>query len=251
VAVLTQRQDDVAIVRLDWPERRNALGPDEAGQLADAIGAASEPEVRALVLTGSGAFCAGGDLSQLASLVQQGEQAIRDAVYGKFQSVVKALQDAPVPTIAAIDGPAVGLGMDLALACDMRFVGTSGWLRQGWAAIGLIPGTGGALLLDSIAPNLLWRLIAEQPRLNAAECVRLGLAEPCPDGSAVSTAIERARQLGALSRPAISAYLRLCRGSRAARLDVHLGECLDEQVGLLQAADFPDRIARQLDRSRQ
>jgi enoyl-CoA hydratase/carnithine racemase len=251
VAVQIQRRDEVAIVQLDWPERRNALGPDEAGQLADALGLAREPEVRALVLTGSGAFCAGGDLSQLAILVQRGEQAIRDAVYGRYQSVVMALQNAPVPTIAAVDGPAVGLGMDLALACDMRFVGQSGWLRQGWAAIGLIPGTGGALLLESIAPNLLWRLVAEQPRLDAADCVRLGLAEAAQDGSAVTAAIRRATQLAGLPRETISAYLRLQRGARAIRLDAHLRECLDEQVKLLQEADFPDRIARQLGSSRQ
>lgn len=72
MAVRIRRQDKAAIVQMDWPERRNALGPDEAGQLADALGVAGDPGVRALVLTGSGAFCAGGDLSQLAILVQQG-----------------------------------------------------------------------------------------------------------------------------------------------------------------------------------
>ena len=67
--------------------------------------------------------------------------------------MIRTLMAVPVPTIAAVDGAAVGMGMDLALACDSRFIGTTGWMRQGWARYGAIPATGGLVFLGE---HLRW-----------------------------------------------------------------------------------------------
>ena len=98
------------------------------------------------------------------ALVKQGPDVVRDAVYGRFQRLPRTILSAPVPVFAAVDGPAVGLGMDLALMCDDRFIGPKGWLRQGWGALGLVPGTGGELLLRRLAPNLIWQLLGSGER---------------------------------------------------------------------------------------
>ena len=84
------------------------------------------------MLTGNGALCAGGNLRGAVERAGMPEDERRRLVYGAFQGLVRAIIDVPVATIAAIDGPAVGMGFDLALACDSRFVGPDGWCQQGW-----------------------------------------------------------------------------------------------------------------------
>jgi enoyl-CoA hydratase/carnithine racemase len=168
------------------------------------------PDV-ALVLTGRGAFCAGGDLREFAASARElTEAGVYEIVYSAVQRAIRALRDCPVPTIAAVDGPAIGLGMDLALACDMRFVGPAGWMRQGWATAGLIPGGGGMALLQRLNPSVSWKLIAEQPKLDLAACAELGLAEPAP-GGAVVAATERAARLAAMPAEVLRAYVDLSR----------------------------------------
>lgn len=233
----------VAVVTLDWPHQRNALGPDEAGELTEALqSAAASPDVSAVVLTGRGAFCAGGHLPAIAALAAQGEDVVRAAVYGRFQGMMRALLGIPLPTIAAIDGPAVGLGFDLALACDSRFVGPGGWCRQGWGAVGLVPGTGGELLLRRLAPTLLWDLLADGTKLGPAEMEHLGLGR-IAIASASSAAMERGRKLSALPRSTVEGYVQLHRRELRERMDVHLAACLDIQVGLICSEEFRRRTA--------
>ncbi|HTU06902.1 MAG TPA: enoyl-CoA hydratase/isomerase family protein, partial [Trebonia sp.] len=148
MGVVTEVAGPAALVVLDWPEKRNALGPDEANEVAAALrAAAGQPDVRGIVLTGNGAFCAGGDLGGMVARADMPPEERRALVYSAYQGLIRTLIELPVPTVAAVDGPAVGMGFDIALACDSRFIGPDGWCRQGWARIGLIPGTGGELLL--------------------------------------------------------------------------------------------------------
>src|SRR6202034_3400036 len=109
----------------------------------------------------------GGDLESFAELsAQTTVRELRSRIYGDVQALVRSLWSCPVPTFAAVDGPAIGLGFDLALACDGRFFGPAGYVQQGWARAGLIPGIGGIALLSRCGSDLLWRLVADQPRLN-------------------------------------------------------------------------------------
>jgi enoyl-CoA hydratase/carnithine racemase len=106
--------------------------------------------------------------------------------------------------------------MDLALACDMRFIGPEGWLRQGWASAGLIAGGGGVALLERLNPSILWKLIAEQPKLDGAACERLGLGEEASE-SALRSAITRADQLRSIPNDVLLAYVELSRAGWPAK----------------------------------
>lgn len=140
--------DGVVAVTLAWPRRRNALGPAEAGLLADAIEGLHEAQVVVLRAAGP-AFCAGGDLRAILRLAADGDDAVRNAIYAEYQRLARAVVGFDGLSIAAIDGPAIGLGADLALMCDVRLAGSEAWFLQGWARLGLIPGTGGMAVPSS------------------------------------------------------------------------------------------------------
>jgi enoyl-CoA hydratase/carnithine racemase len=243
MGVRVEESGSAAVVVMDWPERRNALGPREAEEVAAAVAHAGTHAPAAVVLTGTRAFCAGGDLRIFADLSARDTPAeIEKHVYGRVQAMMRALRDCPVPTIAAVDGPAVGLGFDLALACDMRFIGPDGWFRQGWAGAGLIPGTGGLAFLTRLAPGLSWRLIASQEKLTAARCVELGLGEAALSG-ALSAATARAGALAAIDREVLGHY---CRMERQLTWpdDAFFSKTARVQGGLIGSEQFRDLAAR-------
>lgn len=249
MGVEVTHQGCVAVVTLDWPEQRNALGPTEAEEVTAALSSAALPrEVSAVVLTGRGAFCAGGNLPAIVELASQGPGAVRATIYGTFQSLIKTLLAVSVPTIAAIDGPAVGLGFDLALACDQRVVGRLGWCRQGWAGIGLIPGTGGELLLRRLAPGLLWDMLAGDRTLRADDLAAWQLASSV-DGTALEESVARGQRLGRLPRATLEGYVALFRHELRDQLDAHLAQCLDLQVELICSDEFAERAASVLART--
>jgi 2-(1,2-epoxy-1,2-dihydrophenyl)acetyl-CoA isomerase len=234
-----QREDGITVVTINWPERRNALGPDDTRQLGEALAGAAETSVIGTILTGAGAFCAGGDLEQFANLSARFTvEEIRDRIYGNVHSVLRAIRRSPVPVAAAVDGPAVGLGLDYALACDMCFVGPKGWLQQGWAVAGLIHGAGGSAFLQRSSGPAFWRLVAGQQRLDGPAAASLGVAEAVDH--AVDAAVEQLRELGRLPREVLEAYTQLFREEKwpdAAFFD----QCADFQARFIGSERFRDR----------
>jgi enoyl-CoA hydratase/carnithine racemase len=247
MGVTTTTADRVAVVMLDWPERRNALGPPEATELAAALQAAGDDDASSVVIvSGNGAFCAGGDLRALVDIAADGPAAIREVIYNAFHAAVRAIVEMRKPVLAAVDGPAVGLGMDLALACDWRALGPKGWMRQGWGALGVIPGTGGELLLRRLAPSLTWSLLGTSARIEPREAAELGLGEEAPAG-AMEAARERANALATLPTAALDGYVRLHRHELRERLDRHLELCVEIQTELVASDEFGARARRLLE----
>lgn len=252
MSVLTDLDGPCATVILDWPEKRNALGPAEAGEFARALTLAAENrDVKGVVVTGNGAFCAGGDINGMVARADMPPDERRRLVYGAYQGMIRTLIGLPIPTFAAVDGPAVGMGFDIALACDARILGPTGWFRQGWAGLGLIPGTGGELLMRLRSPSALWQLIPGQPKIDATRAASFGLGEPSgPDFTdARGTAVARVHQLGVNSRATLEGYVRLHRSGLRALLDDHLAECLAIQVSLLSDPEFGRRASAAIPRS--
>ncbi|MCB0964737.1 MAG: enoyl-CoA hydratase/isomerase family protein, partial [Acidimicrobiales bacterium] len=135
------RTDGIAFVTLDAPDRRNAFDLAMCDDMVLAFDALeADPVVGAVVVTGAGsAFCAGADLSHLGDAQREGLLA----VYEGFLRVARS----PLPTIAAVNGPAVGAGMNLALACDVRLVGRSGRFDTRFLQLGIHPGGGHTWML--------------------------------------------------------------------------------------------------------
>ena len=137
--------DGVAVVTLHAPERRNVLSHAMVAGLRSAYDAAeADPSVRCVVLTGAGkAFCAGADLETLEQSAAGDFEPVR-FVYNGFLRVL----DSPLPTIAAVNGPAVGAGFNLALACDVRIAATTARFDTRFEALNVHPGGGHTWLLS-------------------------------------------------------------------------------------------------------
>jgi 2-(1,2-epoxy-1,2-dihydrophenyl)acetyl-CoA isomerase len=241
MSVNFERQGNVAVIALDWPERKNALNPADLQEVATYVQRAADQGFAVIVLTGNGAFCSGGHLGGISERTVLSAADHRRQIADSAQRLVRTIVGVPMPVIAAIDGPAIGLGFDLALACDYRLIGPDGWCMQGWGRVGLIPGDGGILLLQLLNPSLLWRLLATQPRMTGPELERLGLGEAVNECTAIEAALERAASLSALPQDVLELYVSLQRAVLRRELPNHLDICAREQGRLL--AD-PALVAR-------
>ncbi|WP_112274928.1 enoyl-CoA hydratase [Lentzea terrae] len=140
--VLLELNNSIAVITINDPERRNALTIDLSNQLADKV-AEAEQEANALIVTGAPpAFCAGADLTQLGNSKDEGLRNI----YRGFLAVANAT----IPTIAAVNGAAVGAGLNLALAADLRIAGPKARFDARFLQLGIHPGGGMTWMLQRI-----------------------------------------------------------------------------------------------------
>lgn len=175
--VLVEKTGRTVVVTLNRPEARNSLTKQVVLSLAAAIEAASaEADVRCVVLTGAGGhFCAGADLRRTFAEDPDIMDHL-DAYMDAFHSLIRAIVRCPRPTIAQMDGAAVGFGADMALACDLRVASTSAYLQEKFVNIGLMPDGGGTFWLPRLvgtARALKAMLLSE--KLDAKELDALGL----------------------------------------------------------------------------
>ena len=192
-----ERRDRVAILTLDEPERRNALSMELVGEIVDAVAAIEADEgVGAVVVTGAPpAFCSGADLSALQAMSGSKDERERDP--GEVHSIYDgflAIRDCSLPTLAAVNGPAVGAGFNLALACDVRFVCPSARFDARFAKIGIHPGGGHTWLLErAVGPQAAFALDLFGERVEGQRAVEIGLAWRCvADDELLDTAVEYA-----------------------------------------------------------
>lgn len=182
------REQASGILRLviNRPDRLNALDGATTTLLTAALGdAAADESVRAVVITGSGrAFCSGADLTEVSA-----DGADPDAIMDRANALLTAVLDAPVPVIARVNGPAVGIGMSLALAADLTYAATDAYFLQPFLSIGLMPDGGSSLLLA-----------AALGRARANELVLLGERLPAPEAAETGLITRCAASLDELDR---------------------------------------------------
>lgn len=194
--VLVDRSDGVAVVTLNAPQRRNSLTESMASELLDACEQIDrDRSIGAVVLRGAGGyFCAGGDRSTLANAgaAPAGEEGFRvlGRIYDSFRRVGSLLP----PTIAAVEGGAVGAGLNLALATDLRIVAMDARFVSGFTPIGLHPGGGHACLIGRTGGReVMNAMVLFGESLSGTDLAEHALAwQAVPDGQVFDRAIELA-----------------------------------------------------------
>lgn len=191
-------RDGIGRIRLNRPEVRNALGPPQLRALERAVTQASgDAAVRVLVVAGAGsAFCAGGDLKSMPERLGQPPAARRIGLLETCEALFR-LRRLPKPVIAAINGPAAGLGLGLALACDIRIAAEGATLACSFVRVGLHPDFGTTHLLTRlVGTGRACELIFTGDALDAAAALRLGLVnQVVAAGEAEAAALELAARL--------------------------------------------------------
>jgi len=180
--ILFEREGPIALVTLNRPDIRNALtGAVIIKEIEEVCARVQDEEgVSVLVLTGAGsAFSAGGnikDMKDKKGMFSGDPTQVRDNYRQGIQRIPLALSRLEVPTIAAVNGPAIGAGCDLACMCDIRIAGEKARFGETFAAVGLIPGDGGAFLLPRVIGFSKALELAFTCRvIDAAEALRIGL----------------------------------------------------------------------------
>ena len=181
--LIAVRDEGLAILRLNRPDKRNAIDDQLQETLIHTLERfGSDGETRALVLTGEGtAFCAGGDVQGMADRLRlpQGEVAARGMRRLKrTQRLLTLLHDLDAVTVAAVNGPAVGVGMDLALCCDVVLASERAMFSMAYVQRGLVPDGGGLYYLPRrIGLARAKELVYSGRRVEAAEALELGIAD--------------------------------------------------------------------------
>src|SRR5438067_7671254 len=174
---IERRNDGVVLLTLALPERRNAM----TGELTSAFGAAIDAlrpdrSARCVVVTGEGsAFCAGGDLSWIAESPDMNVDKIRDRMLPFYRTWL-SIRDLETPSIAALNGHAIGAGLCLALACDIRYAARSARLSAPFTQLGMHAGMAATYLLPEVVGMAAARdLLLTGRAVDADEALRLGL----------------------------------------------------------------------------
>lgn len=189
-----ERRGHTALVTLDRPKALNALNAKLVAELGRAVAEVAEMEgVRALVLTGAGrAFVAGADISEMREM--SGEAA--EAFARRGQAVGEAMENLPIPTIAAVNGFALGGGCELAMCCDIILAGEKALFGQPEVKLGVIPGFGGTQRLARYVGRQRARELCFTGRnISAQEAVVLGLAMAVVEGDVVEAALKLAGKI--------------------------------------------------------
>jgi enoyl-CoA hydratase len=249
-----ERRDRVAVLTLDDPERRNAL---TAGLVAEIVAAVDDLErddgVGALVVTGAPpAFCSGADVGSLAAM--SGRADSRDASLPSIYEGFLRVHRCSLPTVAAVNGPAVGAGLNLALACDIRVASPAARFDCRFARIGLHPGGGHTrLLTEAVGPQAAAAMVLAGESPDGERAAAIGLAWRCVDAGAL---LDEATRLAARAAHLPRELARRVKASlretpRLASLDEAVAVELERQRWSLEQGFFAEQRAKAQARRRE
>src|SRR5918994_3410120 len=236
----TETVDRVAVVTLDAPARRNALTLDLVDEIVATLDAIEgDPDIGAIVVTGaSPAFCAGADLSHLGASKRQGLRRI----YEGFLRIGRS----PLPTIAAVNGAAVGAGVNLALVCDVIVAGESARFDTRFLQLGLHPGGGHTWMLRRrVGPQAAAAMILFGRVLDGPAAAEEGLAWACvPDDDLLPLALEMASAAASAPRDLVERVKQTMRDiTQLADHAAAVERELDPQVWSINQPAFQEKLA--------
>jgi len=198
--ILFKKEEGIATIILNCPERKNSFSMDMIDQWAKALNEwRTDPEVKVIVLTGAGdSFCSGVYFAPSPEGTQEETPfEFKSRLWDRIHRIPLTLEDIDKPVIAALNGVAVGAGLDMALMCDLRFAAESARFSEGYVKVGYVPGDGGAYYLPrlvGVAKSL--ELFWTGDFIQAAEAERIGMVNRVfPDAKLMEETYKFARRL--------------------------------------------------------
>jgi enoyl-CoA hydratase len=230
MAPTLQFRDDIALITLNRPEALNALSFGVVRDLARLFDEVAASKARALLITGAGskAFCAGADIKELKGRGIVETQAATD--FG--QATISKLETLPLPSVAVINGYALGGGLELSLACTFRIAVKTARMGLPEIKLGLIPGYGGTQRLPRvIGEGRALDLVMTGRQIDAEEALRIGLVTHVFEGDAVEAGIAFARRFTGFGLPALRYAREAVR--RAHDVPIHEGLKIESDINTL------------------
>lgn len=198
---------DVVVLTLNVPARRNAMTTELSEAWVEAVTALGRDRTaRAVVVTGAGtAFCAGGDLGWLESTARSnGTMSTLRATMSRLYQAWLSIRALPIPSIAAVNGPAVGAGLCLALACDVRYAGPAARFSAPFTSLGVHPGMAATWLLpEAVGMPRAREMFYTGRVVDADQAVQWGLASAVAD-DVVAHAVEVARTIASTDAASVA-----------------------------------------------
>ena len=249
--VLLDVADHVATITLNAPEARNAFVDTLREDMIRVCGEVNaDPRVRVAIVTGAGsAFSAGGDLKAMQRKLQATPRVLPHVIEQSFiqgiHRLTRSLYQLEVPSIAAINGPAIGVGLDLACMCDMRIASQSAQFASSFVRIGLVPGDGGAWLLPrAIGHAAAAEMMFTGRTIDAGQALRWGLVSEVLEPDAL---MARARALAGQVAANANATLRLTKKLMRQADDLSLDAVLPISAAAQALAQYTPAHAEAVD----
>ena len=243
--VLVATNGATRVITMNRPEARNALTREVLSGVRSALdSASSDGAVRCVVLTGAaGHFCSGADLRQTLAQDPQLFDHL-DAYMDEFHAVIKSVVRCAKPTIAMMDGAAVGFGADLAFACDLRVATSRAYVQEKFVHIGLMPDGGGSFWLPRlVGTSRAMQMILLAEKVGAEELARLGVVARVVEPEALeASTLALARKIESGPPLAFAAIKRAVYASWGSVEDALRRE-REEQLKLLRSADVMEGVA--------
>ncbi|MBT6139517.1 MAG: crotonase/enoyl-CoA hydratase family protein [Rhodospirillaceae bacterium] len=250
--VLFQQDGKVATVTLNRPDTRNSVTAPEVLDALEAIlhRINTDRSISAMILTGAGsAFSSGGNLKEMAA--KSGSFAgdpntVREGYRSGIQRIPKLLYDLDVPTIAAVNGPAIGAGCDFTLMCDIRIASENAVFAESFVRLGLIPGDGGAWLLPrAIGMSRAAEMTFTSDPVDAETALEWGLvSRVVPADGLMQSAMELAERISRNSGPALRMAKKLLREGQHTRIDTLLELSAAMQAVAHETSEYDERITK-------
>ncbi|MCA8927134.1 MAG: enoyl-CoA hydratase/isomerase family protein [Alphaproteobacteria bacterium] len=239
--------DGIGTLTLNRPDKLNAFTADMLFGLVDALDDfEARDDVQVAILTGAGrAFCSGGDIGGMGEGQEDRPHATKERIWRQIQAFPKRVARFEKPILCAVNGAAVGGGMDLALACDIRVAGASARFAETYGKIGLAPGGGGAYFLPRLvgqaqALELLWTA----DFVDAEQAKAIGLVNHVwPDADLMAETVKLARRIAAQPPLSIKLIKRLVAQGLRSDMDTAF-DLVSSHIAILRAGpDHKEAIA--------
>lgn len=250
--VALHRDGAVLTIELNRPDSLNAWNQALGEELLAAVReAAADDAVRAVLVTGAGrAFSSGADLRAGFETTPEGHPDVRTALNERYHPIITGIRTMPKPVVAAVNGPAVGIGCSLALACDLVLAAESAYFLLAFVNIGLVPDGGSSVLVPEragFARAAEMAMLGE--RIPAAQALEWGLVNRVvPDGELAERARELAERLAAGPTRSYAGSKRQLNAWRFARMEAQLELEAEIQQEMAASGDFQEGVQAFLER---